>query len=442
MTRPRDAHVLILGAGMAGLGAARALTEAGVPCTVLEGRDRVGGRVHTVRPPGALPVELGAEFMHGPAPALAALCAQAGVAAVEVAGEMLTALKGRLARCDSRYEGMGQVFDRMDPHREPDRSFAEFLDTRPGGRRLARERAWARRFVEGFHAADTRDISERALASGANPEEEEDQRAGRVVGGYDQLPRFLAGALGAQLHLSTVVESVTWRPGAVEVAARAAGKAVRFRGRACIVTLPVGVLQARPPDPASLVIEPLPAAHARAISGLAMGAVTRLVFTFARPPLESVRLPSGVSPHEVTFLYADAAEVPVWWTPAPLRGAALVGWIGGPRGRRLGELPARELERRALDALARALGTSRRALARTVTGFHHHDWQSDPFARGAYAYPRPGHANAARALSRPVARTLWFAGEACAPGAAAATVHGAYESGQRAGRAAARAITG
>lgn len=419
----RDAHVLILGAGMAGLAAARELAQAGLSFTVLEARDRVGGRVLTR---GA--VELGAEFVHGPAPEIAALCREAGLTQVEVAGARVRVQGKRLVAVDDRYERMGRVFALMDPHHEPDRSFAEFLATKPGGRRLALERGWAKSFVEGFHAADTKVISERALASGANPEDEEDQRAGRVVGGYGQLAEHLADPILSTVQFSTIVESIHWEPGGVQVLGRSGGRTAVYRGTAAIITLPVGVLQS------DVRLEPMPRSVRRALDGLAMGAVTRVVFTFAKPPLERARLPAGIAPYEVSFVYADGAEIPVWWTPFPVRAPSMVGWVGGPTAAKLGRLPAEDLQERALASLAKALGVSPASLAKQVTGFHHHDWQTDPFARGAYAFMRKGHATAAADLARPVEHTLFFAGEACAPGGGAGTVHGALQSGMRAAK--------
>src|ERR1700761_3733834 len=87
---PEEAEVIVIGAGMAGLAAARALAERGVRVTVLEARERVGGRVFTRHADGAT-VELGAEFVHGRAPELWALIEETGVETVERSGTVLRA---------------------------------------------------------------------------------------------------------------------------------------------------------------------------------------------------------------------------------------------------------------------------------------------------------------------------------------------------------------
>src|SRR5579884_4455016 len=89
--------VAVIGAGAAGLAAARALAERGLTVVVLEARDRIGGRVATIRPEGSgLPVELGAEFVHGRPPETFAIVRAAGLTLCERCGEMWTSEGGRL----------------------------------------------------------------------------------------------------------------------------------------------------------------------------------------------------------------------------------------------------------------------------------------------------------------------------------------------------------
>ena len=429
--------VLVVGAGAAGLAAARELARAGVSFRVLEARDRVGGRVRTVRPDGAYPVELGAEFIHGLAPEVAEVVREAGLTTLELGGEMVAAARGRVTTRDDRWERMDRVLSQLGKHRGADRTFAEFLSALPGRERLARERRWAKLFVEGFLVADAARVSEEWVRHGIEGDDQE-MRSGRVVGGYDQVVERLARTLRPRIDILTFVESISWGPGRVSVAARRGGRVVRYEARAAVVTLPLGVLKSGTPR-----IDPMPAPLARALDGLVMGDVLRAVLTFSRPPLELVkkhRWPAHVAPHEVKFVFTDAGPVAVWWTAHPVRTPVLVGWVGGPRARPLLALSPADLRDALLAQLARDLGVARAVLARHLTGVYHHDWTADPFARGAYAYAVAGAAGAARALARPLRRTLWFAGEACAPGRSAGTVHGAMGSGARAARGALAAL--
>ena len=440
--------VAVLGAGVAGLAAARALAEGGLRAVVLEARDRIGGRIFTVRDDRlALPIELGAEFLHGGAPETMRLVRAAGLVAVDIEGERWRAERGRLFPLEDFWERLGEVMERLDAQRTPDRSLDDFLATNPGGRSRARERALVREFVEGFHAADASRVSERAIADGGNPgEDDEAARLGRILDGYDRVPRWLAAPLGDRVRLGVEVRHVAWRPGAVRLrcASTAGGRTLDVRARAAVVSLPLGVLQA--PSGAKGAVEfepPLPPAHREALGQLAMGAVVRVCMLFAEPFWEADgvgKLRPGQSLARMSFLQGRGEDVGVWWTAAPARVPMLVGWVGGPSAEALGRAPAAEIAARAARSLATHLGVPHRRVARQLVGWWTHDWQRDPYARGAYSYAQVGGSDAARRLARPVRRTLFLAGEAAAPDGRTGTVNGAIASGQRAARQLLRAL--
>ena len=131
------------------------------------------------------------------------------------------------------------------------------------------------------------------------------------------------------------------------------------------------------------------------------------------------------------FLHARGAPFPTWWGTEPLESPVLTGWAGGPAAAALAGLPGSEVAARALETIVRLLGVSRRRVASSLEAWQTHDWQSDPFSRGAYSYVRPGGVPARGALARPVASTLFFAGEATDP-EQSGTVAGAIASGRRA----------
>ena len=119
----------------------------------------------------------------------------------------------------------------------------------------------------------------------------------------------------------------------------------------------------------------------------------------------------------------------------------MVGWAGGSRAVRLSQLAPEEIEARALASLSRALRVPMRRLHGMVTGAWSHNWQQDPFARGAYSYQMVGGAGAPARLALPVRGTLFFAGEATNPGGGTGTVDGAIATGQRAAKQVVRALT-
>src|ERR1051326_4609858 len=149
--------ILVIGGGIAGLSAALELLREGCAVTLLEAKDRFGGRIQTIQS-GSLPVELGAEFVHGRSKPLLGVIGAAGLSLQSVALGNQLFENGKLEEVDL-WDRIGEIINRVKP-REPDCSFREFLDAKkldPRSRRLATG------FVEGFDAADTERISAHAL---------------------------------------------------------------------------------------------------------------------------------------------------------------------------------------------------------------------------------------------------------------------------------------
>jgi monoamine oxidase len=437
-----DFMVVVVGAGAAGLAAARALHDAGIDVEVLEARDRIGGRVLTVSDPDtARPIELGAEFIHGEAPALQQLLDEAALTSVDVCGTRWHGTRSRLRRLTGFWERLDRGMQLLDSDSRADRSFDEVFRTRPGGRRLARERTLVRQYVEGFHAADPRLISAQALADGGSPGDDiRERRLARVVDGYDRAIAWLAKPLASRIRLSSAVTAVHWKPRRVAVHV---GRRTRITARAAIITVPLGVLQAESTRRGAIVFEPELRAKAHALEHLAMGAVVRVVLrlsdrfwtgeAFAR-----THATEGIE--RMSFLHTADPDFPTWWTTYPLTSRLIVGWCGGPHARTLAAQPSQAIADRAADALARQCRVPRRRMRSMVETVWMHDWVHDPFARGAYSYQKVGGADAPSALARPLRGTLFFAGEATDTEGATGTVHGAIASGRRAANHVVRAI--
>ena len=431
------ADVVVVGAGAAGVAAARALHEQGMNVVVLEARERIGGRVFTCRDANTLvPIELGAEFIHGSADELQSLLRDARLANFDVAGERYVTVGKQLRPLSNFWEQLDRVMRRLKGPPARDRSFREFLDDRPGGDRLARERRLALQWVEGFHAADTRLISSHSLADAGWPaEDDEERRLGRVVDGYDRVIEWLAASLAGRIRLGAVVTRVRWAPGNVVVYVRQPDGRERFaiEARAAVVAVPLGVLKADVGEIGAIEFVPELRAKQRALAALAVGSTVRVVLR--------LRDRFWSSDYDtLSFLHSSDKDFPTWWTAYPMRAPLMVGWCGGPNASRLSRLGAGEIEARAISALSRQFHMSRQRLAGLVEGFWTHDWEHDPFSRGAYSYSVVGGSEAPSWLARPLRRTLFFAGEAADSEGSTGTVHGAIASGRRAARQIKRAL--
>lgn len=428
--------IAVIGAGVAGLAAADELRRKGFSLAVFEARDRIGGRILTLRDARVpLPIELGAEFIHGAAPETQRALAEASRLAVAVEGRTWEAEDGRIRRSEGEWKDIDRLLGKIDSA-GPDLSFGDFLAKRPGGKSLAQARDDVRLFVQGFHAADVDQISAHALAGSSSGEA---RNSSRVLDGYDVLPVWLARDLDGALRLGRPVTEITWEPGRIELTL---GTGEHVGARAAVVTVPLGVLQAPPDAPGAIRFRPAVPRLSETLGRLAMGSALRIIVGFREAPwqLDLSGLPKNVSLDDLGFLFTGDETFRVWWTAYPLLAPLAVGWCGGPPAAALSGLPAGELAGRALRSLATHLGLSRRRLESCVVDVWTYDWQSDPWSRGAYSYPRVGGAEAGKALARPIRKALFFAGEATAPEGENGTVEGALASGLRAAKQVTRAL--
>jgi monoamine oxidase len=425
----RASDVLVIGGGIAGLTAVRQLTAAGVRVTLLEARDRLGGRIFTHKNPTHtnhthrtqdFPVELGAEFVHGRPEEIFGLAAEAGIAIVPVEGQYRRKTNGSWADAGRLMAKVEKLFDDM-PAAGPDQSFQNYIDGAHESEEVKRQ---ALRYVEGFHAADPAKVSVHSLIRDARAEEAiEGDRQFRIPGGYDALVHAMAERIErsrCDVALSTAVTEIQWRPG--EVVARSSG--AEFHAARAIVTVPLGVLKSN-----CLVFSPALPEKEEAIKLLEMGPVVRVVLCFRAKFWEYE--PEMI---DLSFLFTDHPLFPTWWTSNPLPNPTLTGWAAGHHALALRGKTHDEVVGSAVQALAEIIGVeTARVREQLVAGFVH-DWLQDAFSCGAYSYTAVGGANAAQMLAAPVADTLYFAGEATNTHGYGGTVHGAMETGNRAAR--------
>lgn len=415
--------VVVLGAGISGLTAARNLAQAGVNTAIVEARDRVGGRIFTNHD-GSLPVpvELGAEFIHGRPRSLWEVIDAAGLATWELEGSSGCYQNGRLSDCT--LEESSKILEEIEDYRGADISFSQYLS----GRQDGAEASWASSYVEGFNAADQAVIGVASLAKQQEAEDAiEGHRLFRIMKGYDQLPEFLLKGFhdaGGLLFTNVEAKEIRWRKGDVTIdCIRTPGSAERITARAAIITLPLGVLQAD-----QVRIDPHPHQIFFHLRRLAFGNVHRITLVFDECFWNEGR------EEAISFLFSLDSMPPTWWTPSPIRAPVITGWVGGPKAedRRLDSESL--LREQSLATLAQLFSTDVGRLRAKLQRCFTHNWRKDRHTCGAYTYIPAGALDAPLHLTRPVDDTLFFAGEHTDTTGHWGTVHGALNSGLRVAR--------
>lgn len=412
---PAAPDVAVIGAGAAGIAAARRLIARGLSVAVLEARDRVGGRAFTARLRGH-PVDLGAHWLHaGPVNPLVALGRARGEPLRRAAqGEHLWV--GRRPGRPAEEAAFTRAFDRAD--RAMTQAAGRREDGPASGALPPSLGPWRERIGLVHALVSGRPLEEVSLHDWPSLEYGDNFF---VSGGYGA---FLARlALDLPIRLRAPVRAID-----------TTGPGVRLRledgsglvARAVVVTLPIPVLQR-----GVRFAPPLPPRHRDAIDG---------------------------------FLPGTYEHAVLHWPSAPFRGrdrlASLVGGRRKPPGMltRIDGTPFHYFELDAASAQAadalRAGPDAERRFARAVLAEHMGwralrdlaipavtGWRHDPWSQGAWAVVPPGHAGARQILHEPVAERIWFAGEANSR-LQWGTAGGAYEEGTRAADAVADRLAG
>lgn len=422
---------VVVGAGVAGLVAARLLAAAGRTVVVVEARDRVGGRVSTERRDGQV-TDLGASWVHGVNDSAVAAAADAfGMRTVEFTvggyqpdsrpiayygpdGERLSGAEARgfaedVHALDATLLGVVAESASDASYRDVTEAALALQDW--DAERVQRVREYLEHRSEEQYGAWIEDLAAHGLDDDAIDGDE-------VVfpEGYDVLPRRLAE--GLDVRLEHVVTNVRWSADGVEVSAQGPMGEVVLHAGSVVVTVPVGVLQSE-----EFVIDPpLPEPLAGALSRLRMNAFEKVFLRFERRFWDD----------DVYAIRQQGPESRPWHSWYDLTTAhgspTLLTFAAGPTAVEIRDWDESRIVESILEQLRRLYGVR----VEEPTEVHVTRWQDDPFSRGSYAYMTVGSTTDDHdALATPVGGVLHLAGEATWTDDPA-TVTAAFHSGHRA----------
>jgi monoamine oxidase len=402
--------------------AARELARAGKSVTILEARDRCGGRIYP------LPVEQfgyaaegGAEFVDGSAPITRALVHEARLSLAPLAGTRWSTRGGTLAPGGRRFPHADRLHQAL-AELKADLPVAEFLERYFSDRQFSELRREITRMLEGYDAADPARISTFALRDewlerglGAQ---------GRIVGGFGALIAFLVSDCrrhGAPIHLGAAVTAIEASGG--RVAARCRDGSVH-EADAAILSVPLPLL--------SEIALPREANEKTAlVSDIGFGNVVKILLRFKTNWWADH---GGRNLADLSFLFSDNARVPTWWTQYPASHPVLTGWFAGPKADTVPRLSASELVDMGLASLAEIFALPPERITQELVASTAINWGNDPFARGAYSYATP-QTRQAQSILKKSDGLIFFSGEALYAGPDMGTVEAALASGRETAQA-------
>ena len=409
-------HFLIVGAGAAGLMLARELARAGKRVTVVEARDRCGGRIYPLPTQEfGYQAEGGAEFVHGAAPVTRTLMREAGLSLLPRAGTRWSTRTGALLPDESALPHADRFYQALSAVKA-DLPIGEFLETHFAERQYDQLRRTITRTVEGYDAADPRRFSTVAFRDEWTGRDE--GQHGRIEEGYGAIVEYLAAECRrhrAAIHLGASVVAIDGARGGIAARCR---DGTMFEADAAILTVPLPLLS-------EIVLPSAARERVAAAADIGFGNVVKILLRFATKWWADH---GGRDLADLSFLVSDAT-VPTWWTQHPTHHPVLTGWFAGPKADRVSSLTATELVDMGVASLGEIFELPPDRIRRDLVALRAINWGNDPFARGAYSYATPQTRAAQLILREPDDGAIFFAGEALYAGADMGTVEAALASG-------------
>ncbi|MFN8286347.1 MAG: NAD(P)/FAD-dependent oxidoreductase [Chitinophagales bacterium] len=421
--------IIIVGAGAAGLYAARELQKTGKKILVLEAQNRIGGRIHSVHSPFVgEPLEAGAEFIHGNLPITLELLKQYSIPYQEVDGTMWTVKDSELHKEDDFIESDRQLRQALKELKE-DVSVEDFLNTYMQGEEHKEVRDSVKQFVEGYGAANADKASTIAFRKDWTNINETQYR---ILTGYGSLIQAIAMDLyqyKTEIKLNEKVKEVIWEESKVTLVS----DKEKYVSKMAIITIPLSLLQLSGIAPTAINFKPQLTEHVDAAKQIGYGSVVKVLIAFKTPFWQNKELIPAVEENleKLSFIFADT-PIPTWWTQYPAESGLLTGWIGGPKADAFREMADNMIYEMGIRCLGIIFKIQDQQLKELVKDWRVFNWGNSSYTKGAYSYATVNTHNQRALLATPVANTLFFAGEACYDGENIGTVEAAFDSAQKA----------
>ncbi len=410
--------VYIIGAGIAGLTAAKILQNHGQSFQILEASNRVGGRIYSY--PGLYPhaVELGAEEIHGDRSAWYQLVQDHGFSLMPYEDEFeeLYELENGLVDEDAiatdpdllKAIQFVEYLDRREIQKDWGPSVLDYLKASPLPKRVHHlVKAW----LSGEYGTSLPNIDLKSLQDAARKWSSGHKNFILPEASYQEVVDKIFSSVYPAISFKNAVNRVDYSSSGVRLLA--AGQESYF-GRACICTVPLAALQSG----FITWIPTLPSKKLIALHNLSQDTGTKIILRFR----------SRFWPEDTGSIYTRG-WIPEFYTSAKDQTPILTAYIMGEPARKLAQLPGGALAY-ALQELDRLFGN--KIASKTFQEEVLYDWSQDSWIQGAFSYPGPGAEAYREGLAEPIAKQIFFAGEATHNQGHAATVHGALETGFRA----------
>lgn len=424
-TSLHKADAIIIGGGASGLSAGKEMAKASKKVCVLEARNRLGGRIHTLNVTGfSTHIEAGAEFIHGDMPATKSLLKEGGFEFNSIAGNYYRIKNGKFQDPVNLLTTFSILLSKAGSL-EQDMPFSKFLDQYLNEEKFKDVRETAIAFVEGYDAADIKKASTFALREEWKFFRQSDQY--RLKSGHIKLIDFLSKEIiknNGEIFLSTVAKEIRWKRDKVEVIS---DKGKIYSARKALITVPLGVLQSKPDDEAHIRFSPRLPGKLEAAKSIGYGTATKVFLEFKEAFWESSENQIRKMP-DLGLLISDTPFT-ACWTQLPNKTPLLTAWLAGPQAEKNKNTSDENIINMALDALSYIFNADRSFLTKNLHAGKAVNWQTDPFSLGAYSYATVESNEAKKILAQPVEDTLFFAGEALSEGTAMGTAEEALANG-------------